>query len=209
MAEFNLGERVHHPDYGNGTYLGARKVQFDVRQLYTTGIVTFANGIEYDRLTAIETVEIRNTIMVDLLTEIRDLLKPTQVTVNNGFFDGGGHGVVNTTVGTTTILPNIDWSKPIEAYHPDGCVEPVEVSRIDVDCDYVTSPTLQGGANVFRPDGSNWGKLPWRIRNRAAASPPTISRAELFAAQVAYYQSHPSASSAEFYARRWGFQIID
>lgn len=69
----------------------------------------------------------------------------------------------------------IDWSAPIEAYHPDGRVVEVHLAahvpeNPDRHGDYYTVPDLDGRAGIWRPDGSAWRACSeWHIRNRKPA----------------------------------------
>jgi hypothetical protein len=66
---------------------------------------------------------------------------------------------------------NIDWTKPIEAYHPDGRVVPQEVERMGEEP--WTVGNIAGG--VWNKDGTPWeapeGEEDWRIRNRESDKP--------------------------------------
>lgn len=66
---------------------------------------------------------------------------------------------------------NIDWTKPIEAYHPDGRVVPQEVEHMGEEPWTVGS--IAGG--VWNKDGTPWeapeGEEDWRIRNRKSDNP--------------------------------------
>lgn len=80
----------------------------------------------------------------------------------------------------------IDWTKPLEAYHTDGRVVPVELANgPDGDGDYkLTEPLEQSTRKVlfFTRDGRQrfpLGTYPWRIRNRQSAA-TTISAGEEF-----------------------------
>jgi hypothetical protein len=72
----------------------------------------------------------------------------------------------------------IRWDEPIEAVHEDGRVVAVVAAAPDIDGDRQTAPTLEGGYDLFCPDGSSWSGGPWRIRNVAQA-PETGSTAPI------------------------------
>lgn len=79
----------------------------------------------------------------------------------------------------------IDWTKHIEAYHPDGRVREVEViSGPDEDGDYTTKwgPSME----VWLPDGRSWCGDDWRIRNCTPKQPLVADMALLdyFAGQA-------------------------
>lgn len=97
----------------------------------------------------------------------------------------------------------VDWTKPIEAVHVDGRVQPVvfvdynaengNAGKPDESGDYYTSPvdgTIIDTA-IWYPDGSTWAEnsLGWRIRNRA--EPANDELAELRAFKEAAIAKYP------------------
>ena len=72
-------------------------------------------------------------------------------------------------------MTNVNWSEPIEAFHPDGRV--VEVELVDTDPEDSTmtrriSPYLDREYSWFKEDGSHWDTQ-WRIRNRNRKPKPS------------------------------------
>lgn len=64
----------------------------------------------------------------------------------------------------------IDWSAPIEAYHPDGRVVAVEhVRTIHNIGHHMVKPKLDGVHDMFLEDGAHTYGTDWRIRNRRPA----------------------------------------
>lgn len=65
----------------------------------------------------------------------------------------------------------IDWTKPLEAYHPDGAVLPYEGTFCgpDHDGDYFFEPDPVGQyqyGRYFHADGTDEDGSKWRLRNR-------------------------------------------
>ena len=62
----------------------------------------------------------------------------------------------------------IDWTKPLEAYHPDGRVEPVTLEEDyptpDDDGQYALDSDVVGLENCYSADGTH-PRNKWRIRN--------------------------------------------
>jgi hypothetical protein len=67
-------------------------------------------------------------------------------------------------------MSDLDWTKPIEAYHADGRIMAVERScGPDHEGDYGVCPA-PNGRDCFHADGSRWKSDDgWRIRNRKPA----------------------------------------
>lgn len=69
----------------------------------------------------------------------------------------------------------IDWTKPIEAYHPDGRVMPVEYIPEKYDGDHYTKGDFDGFFGIWKDDGCAWigNENQWRIRNTRPVIEPT------------------------------------
>lgn len=60
----------------------------------------------------------------------------------------------------------VDWSKPVEAYHPDGRIVRGHVGVPDEDGDREFTEQLDDMRRLFRHDGTGWNRShQWRIRN--------------------------------------------
>lgn len=68
------------------------------------------------------------------------------------------------------MTDNIDWTKPIEAYHEDGRVVKVDYSGRSGSGAYNISPELPGYVFSFKSDGTHLCSG-WRIRNRKSDKP--------------------------------------
>lgn len=68
------------------------------------------------------------------------------------------------------MADKIDWTAPLEAYHPDGTVVAVELDNLCPLSDYRIKPLAEVNSWVeFNEDGTHvFGDVPWRIRNRKA-----------------------------------------
>lgn len=78
----------------------------------------------------------------------------------------------------------IDWSAPLEAYHPDGRVMLVRAAEwMPLRWQYDIKPSLDGVFSFYPHGGHQWSQ--WRIRNRKTSEGVTPELVERMAANIA------------------------